>query len=109
MVGDLKAGSPFYKVIVNQMATEIPGEQVATVLQDLNEWAVINPEKPFSEYLKERPSAAAETLIATMVGVGGQTTLVKGVQMATGAFTGKAEAADRADKIAEIIADMNKL
>lgn len=80
LVGDLKVGAPLYKVIANQVAREVPGEQLATVLQDLNEWAVLNPDKPFSTYLEERPSAAAQTLIATMVGVGGQVSVVKGLQ-----------------------------
>lgn len=79
LMGDLKAGSPFYKILMRQTALEVPGEQIATVLQDLNEWAVLNPEKPFSSYIAERPSAAAETLIATIVGTGGQTTVMHGV------------------------------
>lgn len=109
LVGDLKAGTPFYKTIINQMATEIPGEQVATVLQDLNEWAALNPEKPFKEYLKERPSAAAETLISTMVSVGGQTTLVKGVESVANVFGEKSASADRAAAVADVIENMNKL
>ena len=80
LVGDLKVGAPLYKVVANQLATEIPGEQLATVLQDLNEWAVLNPDKSFKSYLEERPSAAAQTLIATMVGVGGQISVVKGLE-----------------------------
>ena len=80
LVGDLKVGAPLYKVVANQLATEIPGEQLATVLQDLNEWAVLNPDKSFKSYLDERPSAAAQTLIATMVGVGGQISVVKGLE-----------------------------
>lgn len=77
LIGDLKVGSPLYKMIGNQLAAEIPGEQLATVVQDLNEWAVLNPDKPFASYLQERPSAAAQTLVATMVGVGGNVTIAK--------------------------------
>lgn len=82
LVGDLKVGAPFYKLLLNQMAREIPGEQAATILQDFNEWMVISPEKTAAQYLAERPGAAAQTLIATIVGVGGQTTVMKGVDMA---------------------------
>lgn len=71
LIKDLKVGSPLYKTLMHQAITEVPGEQIATVLQDMNEWAVLHPEKPFSSYLEERPSAAAQTLIATLVGVGG--------------------------------------
>jgi hypothetical protein len=72
LLRDLKGGAGFFKTLGNQIASEVPGEQVATVVQDLNEWATINPDKPFSAYLDERPSAAAQTLIATIVATGGQ-------------------------------------
>jgi len=86
LIGDLKVGAPLYRVVANQLATEIPGEQLATVLQDLNEWAVLNPDKPFREYLAERPNAAAQTLIATVVGVGGQISVVKGIEAMVGSL-----------------------
>jgi predicted GNAT family acetyltransferase len=60
------------------------GEQVATHLQDLDKWATLNPEKPFSEYIAERPEAALETLVATAVGgsiqVGGAKVVAKGIE-----------------------------
>lgn len=77
LLRDIGLKSSFRKMLTNQLITEVPGEQVATVFQDLNEWAVLNPEKPFSDYLAERPSAAAQTLIATMVATGGQVTIMK--------------------------------
>lgn len=86
LIGDLKVGAPLYKVVANQLATEIPGEQLATILQDLNEWAVLNPDKPFRDYLAERPNAAAQTLIATVVGVGGQISVVKGIEAMVGSL-----------------------
>ena len=88
-LGDIKAGTPFMQMLMKQVAYEVPGEQVATLLQDLNEWAVVNPEKSFASYVEERPSAAAQTLIATIVGVGGQVSTVKGVETLVGAVTGK--------------------
>lgn len=52
------------------VAKEMAGEQVATVLQDMNTWHAINPEKSVGEYLRERPARAAETAIATLVNAG---------------------------------------
>jgi hypothetical protein len=109
LVGDLKAGSPFYKTLYNQLITEIPGEQAATVLQDLTEWATLNPEKPFKTYLEERPSAALQTLVATTVGVGGSTVISTSLEKATNAYAAKADQAERGEKIADVIANMNKL
>lgn len=77
LVGDLKANAGFMTTLAHNIAAEVPGEQVATVLQDLNDWATLNPEKPFADYLKERPSAAAQTLIATVVSSGGQVSTLK--------------------------------
>lgn len=70
LVGDLAAKSPLGKTLVRQLAAEVPGEQAATFLQDLNEWATLNPDKTLREFVNERPAAVAETLVATLGGVG---------------------------------------
>lgn len=72
LLKDLKEGSRFLKTLLHQAASEIPTEEVATVLQDLNAWAMLpaNADRTFSDYLDERPSAAAATLISTFVVVG---------------------------------------
>lgn len=74
MSGLLKAaknGSPLAKAAVGMLAKEIPGEQIATAGQDLLEVAMLTPEKTLGEYLEERPNAALQTLVATLVGGGG--------------------------------------
>jgi hypothetical protein len=80
LLGDVKAGAPILQTIAKQFALEMPREQIATVLQDLNEWAVLNPDKPFSSYIEERPSAAAQTFIATLVGTGGNVAVAKAIE-----------------------------
>jgi len=66
LIGDLKAGAPAWKLLRNQIATEVPTEIAATAWQNFNEWANINPDQPFSSYLKELPAAEAQTVIATI-------------------------------------------
>lgn len=80
LLGDLAAKTPLIKTLMHQVASEIPGEEIATVLQDLNEWAVlpVNKDRTFSDYLKERPSAAAATLISTVTAVGMTTVTAHG-------------------------------
>lgn len=75
LFGDLAKKTPFLVSLAHQMASEIPGEEIATVLQDLNEWAVLpaNKDRTFQDYLRERPSAAAATAISTIVATGLQT------------------------------------
>jgi GNAT superfamily N-acetyltransferase len=82
LLRDMGLKSSAKKMLINQVMTEVPGEQVATVFQDMNEWAVLNPAKPFSEYLAERPSAAAQTLIATLVSTGGQVGVTQAINRA---------------------------
>lgn len=86
LIGDLAVDTGIVKMLGRQLALEIPGEQVATVLQDMNEWAVLHPERSFREYLADRPSAAAETLIATVIGTGGNVALAKTVDTALNGF-----------------------
>jgi hypothetical protein len=87
---DLKAGSGLFKTLSAQLATEIPGEQVATAFQDLNEWAVLHPEKTFQDYLADRPDAAIQTLIATAVGTGGVVGTMKAAEALANGQLGKA-------------------
>lgn len=109
LLGDLKAGTPFYRMLMRNMAAEIPGEQAATILQDLNEWAVINPDKPFSDYLAARPDAAVQTLVATIVGVGGQVSVVRGIDAVLNRDQNQQREAQAAEQNAQAIAELNTL
>jgi hypothetical protein len=78
----LRGEAGLLKTVLLSNVQEQIGEQAATVLQDLNEWAALNPEKPFSEYLAERPDAALQTAIATFVGTTGQVAIAKSIEAA---------------------------
>lgn len=52
------------------LGTEAFTEQLTTVTQDWLEWKVLNPERSFADYMAARPSAAAETFIATLATAG---------------------------------------
>lgn len=80
LIEGVKAGAGPLATFVKTSAAEVPGEQIATALQDLNEWAVMHPDKPFSAYLADRPDAAAQTLIATLIGTGGNVTITHAMQ-----------------------------
>ena len=73
LVGDLAARSGLLKTLAHQLVTEVPGEELATALQDLNEWAILHPDKPFGDYLAARPGAFWETFVSTVVATGAQT------------------------------------
>jgi hypothetical protein len=90
------------------LVKEQGGEQIATHLQDLNEWAVLpeNKDKTFADYLEARPSAALQTALATAFGGGGQVAIMKGVQLI--AQRGERQAA-QAEQAAEAIDRLNAL
>lgn len=104
---DMKAGTPLYNMLLRQVSAEIPGEQVATALQDLNEWAVINPEKPFSDYLAARPDAAAQTLVATIVASGGAVTTAQLANTAADRLAGRTVRAERAQLDGQVLAEID--
>lgn len=52
------------------LAKDLPTEQLATLLQDAVDTAVANPNKTWGEYLSERPGAAYQTLLGTLVQAG---------------------------------------
>ncbi|OZI58705.1 hypothetical protein [Bordetella genomosp. 1] len=106
-LGDLRVGAPFRQMIMRQLAAEIPGEQVATALQDLNEWAVLNPEKPFSEYLAARPDAAVQTLVATIVASGGAVTTARAADIAANRIAGRTVQAEQAERDGQALSEID--
>lgn len=111
LLGDLKVGETFLKTIGKQALYEVPGEQAATILQDLNTWAAIdsNKGKTLKDYLADRPDAAVQTLVATLVGTGGQVSVVKAVDMAMGHIAFKEERAAAAEQHAAALGQMGEL
>jgi len=81
---DLAKGSPFYKILLHQLASELPGEQVATHVQDFNEWAILHPDQSPNAYLESRPAAFMQTLIASVTMVGTMATAGKVAQSLAG-------------------------
>lgn len=79
----IKAGRPFSRLLTSEMVADQVGEQIATAWQDFNTWANIHPDRPFSEYIAERPNAALETAVASAAGSILQTGIIRGT---AGAF-----------------------
>lgn len=103
LMGDIAAGTGLGKMLAKQFVYEAPTEQLATVLQDLNQWAAldINEGKTFGDYARERPEAAAVTLIATLVGTTGQTTIVHGMQKTLERLAGGQTEAEQSQRLAD--------
>lgn len=95
-----KPGS-FGKKALEYMVKEQAGEQIATHLQDLNEWAILHPDQSFDAYLKERPNAALQTALATAFSGGGQVAVMKGLQLLAGHEAQASSAEDGAAQLAD--------
>lgn len=82
LLGDLgDEVTSFANTLWNQMVREVPGEQLATLGQDFNSWLFLpdNKDKTLLEFVNERPDAALNTLISTVVATGVQTSAIAGV------------------------------
>lgn len=87
LFGDIALNTGLLKTIGKQAVSEGWTEQVTTLAQDFNEWMNLNPDKTVSEFIAERPEAAYQTFVATLVGVGVQTSTIKGINKAVEAAT----------------------
>ena len=79
LIGDVGVGAPLWRTLMNQITRELPGELSATTMQNFNEYANVNSDKPFASYLQTLPSDLADTAVATIFAVGAQTTAVHSV------------------------------
>lgn len=79
LVGDLVKETPFVKTLLKQQLAEGVTEQVATHSQDFLSWAVLpeNADKTINDYIAERGPAAYDTLVASLVGSGIQTSVAQ--------------------------------
>lgn len=109
LFGDLAAGSGFMRTLGRQLTAEIPGEQAATILQDLSEWATLNPDRPFADYLAERPEAAVETLVATLVGTSIQTGTLSAVDQVVARYQDRSQRATLTEQQSAMLDRMTQL
>ena len=79
--------TPWGKAFVRQLATEMPAEQVTTILQNLSAYAYLpeNAGKTLGDFLAEMPGAALDTALATAGGVTATTGTIAAARRATDA------------------------
>lgn len=106
----LKPGQLGTKAL-SYLLKEQGGEQIATALQDLNEWGVLpeHKNKSIGDYLAERPNAALQTAIATAVGGGAQVALMKGAGMVINHAEYSQFKAQQAEQRAAMLAQLGEL
>ncbi len=66
LLKDLDRGTGFFTTLARQIAVDVPTEMAATAWQNLNEWAILNPEKTLSDWAAEQPDAQAQTVVASI-------------------------------------------
>jgi hypothetical protein len=109
-LADRHAGSTFAQMLLDQVKSEVPGEQVATLVEDFNQWAMIdqNQGKSFHDYVQQIVPDALQTLIATGVGLGAPAA-IGAVGKGLGRLTRVEARAGQAQAAAQHIEDLNKL
>ena len=104
LLKDLKVGTPFMKLLMNQMVSEIPSEMLATTWQKYNEWMNLNPEKTLSDVLGEMPEELGQTVIATATMV----LFTAGLGKAANSVFNRQEAAAQAQEDAGTLQNINE-
>jgi hypothetical protein len=109
-LSDAHAHATLGRMLLDQVKSEVPGEQVATLLQDFNQWAMIdaNHGKSFEDYTRQIIPDALQTLIATGVGLGGPLS-VSLVARGVGRLLGRQNAAQAAQAAAQHVEDLSAL
>lgn len=69
----LSKGKSFITRLLQELPQELIGENIATATQDAIDFANKYPEKTFKDYLIERPKAALDTTIQTILATGAMT------------------------------------
>lgn len=91
--------------LAGMFAREVPSEQVATFLQDAIDTAVANPDKTWGEFMAERPDAAYQTLLATVV----QSGVMGTANAVANRLAGPAQGAQQAEEGAAHAETLSKL
>ncbi|HSV48366.1 MAG TPA: hypothetical protein VLJ58_21435 [Ramlibacter sp.] len=98
-----KAGAGEF--IKGLLARELPTEQLATLAQDAVDTAIANPDKTWGDYFAERPDAAYQTLLATLV----QSGAMGALNVAAGKVLPERAAAARAEEAATDLQQLGEL
>lgn len=98
-------GKTFAKEFLKGQVQDQLGEQAATILQDAIDTAVANPDKTWGDYLKERPDAAYQTALATLV----QSGVMTAGHAAVSRMAGDEAKAAGAQRDAEALAQLAQL
>jgi len=93
------------KFLSGFIGREAVTEQLATLMQDAVDTAIANPDKTWAEYAAERPDAAYQTLLGTMVASG----VFGGMNAAARRLAGNQDKARIAEDGAQLIQNLNKL
>lgn len=109
LLGDLKAGSSFGRLLGGQLLTEIPTEAATTAGQGFNEWANLHPERTIGDYLQAQGPAQIETAISTAVQTLLTAGLAHGVTRAVSAKEEVQRKAAQADATAALVEGLNGL
>lgn len=105
LLGDIAQGAGFGKILMGQLATEVPTEVATTLFQNLNEFANLTPDRPFGEFLAEQPAAVRDTIAQTVLAVAG----LSGMGAGLSAMSRYAQRQQRAAEAATVQAQIEEL
>lgn len=105
----LGAGTPFYKLLADQIIREVPTELAATAWQNFNEWLNVNPERSFKDYITQLGPDEALTVVSTVVQTTLSAGLASGANKAALAFARRQDQARAAAEGGDALARLSQL
>lgn len=100
-----KTGEGAIKDFLLGLGLDIPGEQIATFVQDAIDTAIANPDKTWADFAAERPDAAYQTLVATLTQGG-----IMSALNTTAVMLNRQEVrAEEGEKTAGVLEELDKL
>jgi len=102
-------GASLKQLVGYEILREVPGEIGTTLWQNFNQWANINPQKSFGDWVSEQPEAIAQTIVATVVGGTAQVGAAKGLERAGSELFKFTAEGKRAEAIKGMLETMNSL
>lgn len=95
----------FGQFVSGFLGREMPSEQIATLTQDAVDTAIANPDKTWAEYAAERPDAAYQTFLGTLVASG----VFGGMNAAARGIARRGRDSERAEEGAQLLEQLNQL
>jgi hypothetical protein len=109
LLKNIAKGTNVASLFGQQLVAENITESLTTVAQNFTEWANLNPDKPFGDWLKEQPAAVRDTIAQTTLATAGVTGAAVGINNVRVRAEQRRQRAEQAQQNADFIDRLSKV